>query len=65
MAGNVIGRRIARKSVVIGNKIKAIMFHLELKMLTHGAEKVPYMKSAGRLYARKYPQANLLIKTEK
>jgi len=34
-------------------------------VLTHGAEKVPYMKPAGRLYARKYPQANFLLKTEK
>ena len=34
-------------------------------MLTHGAEKVTYMKPAGRLYARKYPQAYLHIKSRK
>jgi hypothetical protein len=34
-------------------------------VLTHGTEKVPYMKPAGWLYARKYPQANLYIKSWK
>jgi hypothetical protein len=65
VASDVIRLWIARKGVVVGNEIKAIMLRLELKVLTHGAEKVPYMKPAGRLYARKYPQANLLLKTEK
>jgi hypothetical protein len=47
--------------VVVGDEIKAIVLALKLQVLTHSAEKVPYMKPAGRLYARKYPQANLLI----
>jgi hypothetical protein len=61
VAGNVIRRWIARKSVVVGNEIKTIVLCLELQVLTHGTEKVTYMKPAGWLYARKYPQANLLI----
>jgi hypothetical protein len=66
VAGNVIRRRIARKSMVVSNEIKAVVLCLELQVLTHGTEKVAYMKSAGWLYARKYPQANLLIpKAEK
>jgi hypothetical protein len=66
VAGNVIGRRIARKSMIVGYEIKTFVLCLELQVLTHGTEKVPYMKSAGRLYARKYSQANLLIpKAEK
>jgi len=55
-----VGRiRIARKSVVIGDEIKATMLGLQLQVLTHGAEKIAYMKFAGRLYARKNPQVNL------
>ena len=61
MARNIIRHRVARKSVVVGNEIKAIVLYLELQVLTHGTEKVAYMKPAGWLYARKYPQTNLLI----
>jgi hypothetical protein len=62
MAGNIIRRWIACKSVIVGNEIKTIMLSLELQVLTHGTEKVAYMKSAGWLYARKYSQMKLLIK---
>jgi hypothetical protein len=47
--------------VIVGDEIKTIVFSLKFQVLTHGTEKVPYMKSAGWLDARKYPQTNLLI----
>jgi hypothetical protein len=66
MAGNISRRRIAGKSMVVGDEVKAIVLSLKLQVLTHGTEKVAYMKFAGWLYARKYPQVKLLTpKTEK
>jgi hypothetical protein len=53
MLRNIGRRRIARKGVVVGNEVKAIVLGLELEMLAHRAKKVAYMKSAGWLYARK------------
>jgi len=37
--------------VKVGDEVKAIVLGLELEVLAHCAEKVAYMKSAGRLYA--------------
>jgi hypothetical protein len=56
MAGNLGRRWVARKRMIIGDEIKAIVLSLQLQMLTHGTEKVAYMKLAGWLYARKNPQ---------
>jgi hypothetical protein len=61
MLSNIGRRRVTGKGVVVGDEVKAIVLSLELEMLTHCAEKVTYMKSAGWLYARKNPQINLLI----
>jgi len=66
MAGNLGRRWIAGKRMVIGDKIKAIVLSLQLKVLTHGTEKVANMKFARRLYTRKNPQIKLpILKTQK
>jgi hypothetical protein len=66
VAGNIGRRRIARKGMVVGDEVKAVVLSLKLQVLTHGTEKVAYMKFAGWLYTRKYPQVKLLMpKTEK
>jgi hypothetical protein len=52
-----IGRgRIRGQGMVVRDKIKAIVFRLELKVLAHSAEIVADMKPAGRLYPGKYSQ---------
>jgi len=58
MAGNLCRRWIARKRMVVGDEIKAIVLSLQLKVLTHSTEKVANMKFARRLYARKNSQNN-------
>jgi hypothetical protein len=52
MLGDVGWCWVAGKGVVVRDKIKAIVLRLELEVLTHCAEKIAYMQSAGRLYAR-------------
>jgi len=51
MLSNIGWRGVAGKGVKVGDEVKAIVLGLELEMLAHCAEKVTYMKSAGRLYA--------------
>ncbi len=65
MVRNVRWCWVAGKSVVVGDEIEAIMLGLELEVLAHCAEEVAYMKSAGRLYAGKNPQINLLFQSKK
>jgi hypothetical protein len=43
---------VAGKGVVVSDEIKAIVLRLELEVLTHCAEEIAYMQSAGRLYPR-------------
>ena len=59
--GNVGGRWVAGEGVVVGDEIKAVVVGLELQVLTHCAKEIAYVKSAGRLYARKNSQNKLLI----
>jgi len=65
MAGNLGRRWVARKRMEVGNEIKAIVLGLQLKVLTHGTEKVANMKFAGWLYARKNPHIKLLYQKVK
>ena len=44
----------------IGDEIKAVVLGLELEVLAHCAEIVADVKSAGRLYAGKNSQTDLL-----
>jgi hypothetical protein len=46
--------------MVVGDEIKTIVLGLQLEMLAHCAEEIAYMKSPGRLYARKNSQIDLL-----
>ena len=64
--GDLVSRRVAGKGMVVCDKIEAVVLILELQVLAHGAVIVAYVKLAGRLYARKYPQIGLPVsKTEK
>ena len=57
-----IGRcRVAGKSVVVGDEIKAVVLGLEPQVLANCAEEIAYMKSARRLYAGKNSQINLPV----
>jgi len=42
--------------VKVGNEIEAVVFRLELEVLTHGPEIVANVKPTGRLYARQNSQ---------
>jgi len=57
---NISRRWVAGKGMVVGDEIKTIVLGLQLEMLAHCAEEIAYMKSAGRLYARKNSQIDLL-----
>jgi hypothetical protein len=46
MTGDLVRRGVARKGMIVGNEIKRIMLRLQLQVLTHGPEKVAYMKFA-------------------
>jgi hypothetical protein len=46
VTGDLVRRGVARKRMIVGNEVKRIMFRLQLKVLTHGTEKVTYVKLA-------------------
>jgi hypothetical protein len=61
MGNNIVGRGVTGQGVIVGDEIKALVFGLEGKVLTHSAEIVADVQLAGWLYARKYSHVNLLV----